>query len=265
MQATAERLENTWPNQAHAGQGPFFRSASYEEALARAHFLVEHRKLLGLFVGESGTGRSSLFVDFAHQLRRIGLQVACLHLYGVSADEMLWQLAASLGINPPADATTGKLWRSITDALAAARFQQQHVVMLLDDVDRAQPKVLTAIMRIAKCDPAAVGNQTLVLGCHSDRITAIGPALLDLATLRIELGSWSADETEQYLRASLQATEIECASDVGARLYELSAGVPRRAQQLLDLALVATQAQDSHLLENSLLDAVAGQLAVRYV
>jgi type II secretory pathway predicted ATPase ExeA len=264
MQATAEKLSNTWPRESLASGELLFRGASFIESLARAHFLVERRKLLGLLVGEAGSGRSTLLVTLADELRRGGIRVARLHLYGVSADEMLWALAAELGLNPRPDATTGRLWREITDSLAAARFEQQHVAMLLDDVDRAQPDAIAALLRIAKCDPAAEGQQTLILGCRSDRVAALGSALLELAALRIELCPWSASETEEYLARTLRNAskpKIHATHEAAARLYELSAGMPRRVHQLLDLAVVAAQAQAARCIDRSLLDAVDSQLA----
>ncbi|MCG8585260.1 MAG: AAA family ATPase [Pirellulales bacterium] len=259
MSGPTEKIENAWPDSAVAAR-PLFRSASHEEALARAHFLVEHRKLLGLVAGQSGTGRSSLFVALADELRRKATRVACLHLYGVSADEMLWQLAAELKLNPKVDIGIGQLWRQITDALAAARFEQRHVVVLFDDVDRAQADVVPAIMRIAKCDPAAIGQQTLVLGCHVDRVATLGASLLELATLRIELRSWSVDEVGEYLTH----VPVESAAGVAAQLHELSDGNPRRVSQLLDLGLVAAQAQGHGVLDCALINAVEGQLAVSH-
>ena len=268
MQASTDKHENIGPGPALLSERSLFRSAAHEEALARAHFLVDQRKLLGIFVGPSGTGRSSLLVELADELRREGLRVARLNLFGCTADELLLQLAAALGVNPIADASIGQLWHAISDALAAARFEQQHVVMLLDDVDRAQSDALSAIMRIAKCDPAAVGQQTLVLGCHAEREASLGHALLELATLRIELGAWSVAETTEFLSRQLQAADIttnDSTSAAAARLQELTAGVPRHVDQLVDLAIVAAQAQNAETIDASLIEAIAGQLAVAYV
>jgi type II secretory pathway predicted ATPase ExeA len=260
MQATTTKIENAWPS----GGSPSFHSASHEEGLARAHFLVDQCKQLGLLVGDSGSGKTTLLAALAEELRRSGRRVASVNLYALSSDEVLWKLAAALGLNPAGDATVGQLWREITDLLAAARFQQQHVVLLFDDVDRAQPDVLTSLVRLNKCDPAAVGQQTMVLACRTDRVTTLGDGLLELATLRIELAVWSAEETAQYLESRAEAEQLAAAPEAAEQLHELSAGVPRRVSQLLDLAIVAAKASAIGTIDVSLLRAVDGQLAVSH-
>ena len=263
MQAPTAQAENTWPASATDGADAPLQSASHVEGLARAHFLVDQRKQLGLVVGDSGSGKSTLLSALAQELQRTGRRVALVNLYALSADEMLWQLASQLGLSPQGDATVGQLWREITDSLAAARFEQQHVVLLFDDVDRAQPDVLTSLVRLTKYDPTAAGRQTLVLACRTDRVATLGNSLLELATLRIELASWTHRECEEYLVRRAAAAELTTTPDAAAQLHELSAGVPRRVGQLLDLAIVAAQASCGTL-DVALFNAVDGQLAVSH-
>ena len=44
---------------------------------------------------------------------------------------------------------------------------------------------------------------TIVLSAQPNRIDRIGPRLLDLAELRIDVEPWEEDETSAYVKASL--------------------------------------------------------------
>ena len=71
--------------------------------------------------------------------------------------------------------------------------------------------------------------------------------MLGLADLRIDIEPWGRDETEKYLRASLAQAGCRTAvfaEPALARLQELSHGIPRRINQLADLALLAGAGQD---------------------
>ena len=88
----------------------FFMNAPQEEALARLHFLVDHRRRLGLLEGPAGCGKTML-MDIAGRIRQQGRQVVTMNLMGLDAGEFLWRLAAGLGANPAWIPSLGALAR----------------------------------------------------------------------------------------------------------------------------------------------------------
>jgi len=225
----------------------FFQSPTHEEALARLHFLIEQRRRLGLLVGPSGSGKSLLLKYIAEQLRRKGLPVARLSLYGVEPAEMLCQLAAGWGLTLDPSDSMMALWRAIGDRLAEYRYQQLSAVVLLDDADQAGGDVLRPIVRLAHYDTGIDAGLTIVLAGRGDGMAKLDESLLELAALRIDLEPWTQAETEAYLGTMLaQAGRPSRVFDkpAMARLHELSCGVPRRAAQLADFALLAGAGQN---------------------
>jgi type II secretory pathway predicted ATPase ExeA len=224
----------------------YYQSPTHEEALARLHFLVEQRRRLGLLMGPDGSGKSFLLEIFAEQLRRSGRPTAKVNLLAIEPGEMLWLLALQLGLNPDPTNSLAVLWRLVTDRLLEYRIQQIETVILLDDADQASRQVLTHVVRLAQCDPSPESRLTLVLAGQQEQMGRIGDRLLALADLRIDIEPWAQADTDNYLKASL--AQAGCDAPVFAepalvRLQELSHGIPRRLNQLADLALLAGAGQ----------------------
>ena len=224
----------------------FYQSPTHEEALARLQFLVHQQRRLGLLVGPPGSGKSLLLEVFAAQLRRIARPVAKLSLLGLEPAELLWLIAAGWGLSLESTQSLAALWRAVTDRLIEYRYQQLEAVVLLDDADLASPQVLAQVARLAQHDPSPDARLTIVLSGREEEMGRIGDRLLGLADLRIDIEPWGRDDTENYLKASLAQAGCRAAvfaEPALARLQELSNGIPRRINQLADLALLAGAGQ----------------------
>jgi type II secretory pathway predicted ATPase ExeA len=246
----------------------FYPSPAHEEALARLEFLVDGEHRLGLLLGGGGTGKSLVLQVFADRLRRSGRPVAAAGLVGIEPRELLWQLAAGLGLHPEPSLPPWGLWRLLSDRLSEYRYQHLQAVFLLDDADHASAEVLTQVMRLVKCDPGVGSGLTVVMAGQEQRIGRLGADLLELAELRIDLGCWEQGETEKYVEAALaHAGRTAPAFNPAAmtRLYELSAGVPRRIAQLADLALVAGASQHLNRIDADTVDCVSQELTGKSV
>jgi len=218
------------------------QSPTHEEALARLQFLVKNHRRLGLLTGPSGSGKSLVLETFAEQLRRRGLPVAKMSLLGVEPAEMLLLLAVGLKLNPEPSTSMVGLWRVITDRLAEFYYQRLETVILLDDADCADSRVLAQVARLARHDSASETRLTLVLAGRGEKIGCLGDHLLELAELRIDLEPWDQADTANFLETSLvqagRKSPVFSQSAIG-RLHELTRGIPRRVSQLADLSLLA--------------------------
>lgn len=243
----------------------FFPSPTHDEALARLHFLVDERRRLGLLMGVPGSGKSLLLQVFAEQLRRGGRQVARLNLLGVGPAEMLYLLAAGFELNRDPSDSVAALWRAVTDRLTEYRYQQLNTIVLLDDADQAESRVLTQVTRLAQYDPSPQSRLTIVLAGQRERTGRLGRRLLELAELRIDLEPWERSETEQFISTCLAQAGRESpvfADPAVARLHELSSGIPRRVTQLADLALLAGAATELQQIDADVVESVYRELGV---
>ena len=241
----------------------FHPSPTHDEALARLQFLVQQRRRLGLLLGPSGSGKSLLLEVLASQLRQAARPVAKLSLLGVEPGEMLSLVAAGWGVSLEPTATLATMWRSVADRLAEYRYQQLEAVVLLDDADQADRDVLQHVTRLVRFD-ASDTRLTVVLAGRCEAMMKLGPRLLDLADLRIDVEPWEPTDTEQFLQSVLaQAGQHSQVFDpqAVARLHELSEGIPRRVSQLADLALVAGASQHLTLIDAGVIEEVYRELA----
>jgi general secretion pathway protein A len=253
------------PFRACLDPGLFYESPTHEEALARLHFLVDERRRLGLLLGAAGSGKSLLFEVFAGQLRRSGSAVAKMSLLGLSPAEMLWQSIADLGGGAERGESIGPLWQTLTDRVTELRYERRDTVFLLDDADRAGPDVLAQLTRLAKFDRLPEARLTVVLAGRRDAARNLGPDLLEMVELRIDVECWEQTDTENYVKQSLARAGARApvfADQALARLQQLTDGVPRRVSQLADLALLAGAGQAVDQIDADLVESVYQELAL---
>ena len=243
----------------------FFASPGHEEALARMHFLIEEHRRLGLLLGPSGCGKSLLLEMIDRRVRTWGRVAAKMSLLGVQPADFLAMVVDKLHIVVPRNAPVWQVWQYLERRLRENRYQQLETVLLLDDADQASPEVLTQVARIAKYDLSPDSRLTLILAGQADRIGRIGETLLDLAELRIDVPPWQLDDTQGFLKCSLeqaggQASVID--HEAAQRMHELAGGCPRRVQHLADLALLAAAGSDLESVGVDTVDAACEQLGV---
>jgi len=253
------------PFPSHWDGRTFYQSPTHEEALARLHFLVERHRQLGLLLGPAGSGKSLLLRFFKGELGRRGAATASMNLFGVGPEDLLPRLAEHLELLVPASAGKAALWRMITDRLAEYRYERRDTVLLFDDADQAAPPVLTQLARLIKHDFSAGGCSTVVLAGRPERLGHLGPQLLELAELRVDLEPWEPTQTRQFLETSLAGAGREApvfTPTATQRLHELGQGVPRRISQLADLSLLAGAGAELPLVDADTVEAVHEELAV---
>ena len=222
----------------------------------------------GAALGPDGSGKSFLLEVFAAQFRRGGRPAAKVNLLAIEPAEMLWLVALELGLNPEPTHSTAALWRMVTDRLLENRYQQIETAILLDDADQASREVLAQVARLAQYDCTADSRLTLVLAGQQEQIGRVGDRLLGLAELRIDIEPWEQAETENYLKTSLAQAGCEAAvfaEPAVARLQELSQGIPRRINQLADLALLAGAGQDLPQIDAEVVESAYRELGVAQV
>lgn len=243
----------------------FFASPTHDEALARLLFLVEDGRRVGLLLGPHGSGKSVVLDVLRRELRKTGVTVALLGLLGLDEDEVLWQLAAACGLNPPTGATRNWLWRNLQDFLTIERHQQRATALLFDDAHEATPEVLALLSRFLDWDQTPESRLTVVLAAAPDLAARLGQRVLQLAELRVSLEPWDAHDTADYLRAMLTAAggPVEAfRDDALERVHSLANGNPRRVAQLANLALLAGAGRELPQVDADTVQGVYDELAL---
>ncbi len=219
---------------------------SFCEALARLHYLADHNRRVGLLVGEGGSGKSLLLSTYAHQVAKHGWSVASVNLTGLEIDELLWSVAAQLGVNPHIDESRHRLWRAVVDRLTEHDYRKQRTVLLFDDADEASTELLIQVIRLIQANSSPAAMLTVVLAADARHVDLLGPRLLGLCDLKIELERWNEEDTAAFVESCLSRAGREhpvFQPSATSRLHELAGGVPRRISQLAELSLLAGAGQ----------------------
>lgn len=219
--------------------------------MARLNYLFEHRRRAGIVLGPSGVGKTALLARFARDIRRAGHDAVLIDLLGTSDGEFLWNVASRLAAAAQPNESRIRLWRAIADRLFENRLLGVQTVMLFDNVDDANPDVLTLITRLLRCENSPESALTCALSAKAGNLCRLGTNLLELIDLRIDLEEWSMAETVKFLENQPAAADNAACSFTPAaleRLHELSAGTPRKILQLADLShLAATVTAAEHV------------------
>ena len=237
----------------------YFQSATHEEALARLHFIVQHNRRLGLLLGEFGTGKTFIVELLAKQLRRAGCHVSKINLLGIDRDEFLWSLATSLCGQVNHQSTHVALWRSVKDRLATLRYQRIATVLLFDDADECESEVLTTINRLVQFEQHQDSRLNIVLSCATKQVQLVGHRILELCEIPIELESLERIETNDYVHSALSRAGRDAptfSSDALHRLHELSRGVPRAINQLVEICLLVGAAEELEVIDGETVNSV---------
>ncbi len=244
--------------------GRYFLGPTHEEAFSRLLFLWEQQRRLGLLMGPTGSGKTSLLRHFARQVQRCGAPAAMLSLIGLEPGEALARIAADFAMSLSPTAPLPRLWHAIEDRLAEFAYEQVSVVILCDDADQASPSVIEHVQRLIVSSTAGC-KLTVVLSGRLEQIGRVGRRLLESADLRIDLPPWTREETSAMVAEFLAAEPSDCprfSADAVERLYALSRGLPRRICHLADMALVVAQGRGEAEIGPDLIDVVHDELGL---
>ena len=108
-----------------------------------------------------------------------------------------------MGIADRIAAIAARALASVTNRLIEHRYQQLETVVLLDDVDQADPRTLQHVARLVRFDPSPDMRLTVVFAGRQECLGKLGQSLLSLADLRIDVEPWQRADTEQYVTTLL--------------------------------------------------------------
>jgi len=252
------------PFPAHGDPRSFFHSPMHEEALARLNFVVEQRRRVGLLLGPGGSGKTAVLDVAARQLRRRGYLSAVISLLGLTGTEFFWRLARDVGVDCDATDEVSSNWPRLQDRLTELTYENAETVVMLDDVQEAEPDTRRMIVRLAQMASSG-GPLTVIAAASESHLADVDPRLLDLCSLRIDLLPLEVEDTTALLQHALEQAGGRADTfqpQAVARIQELSGGKVRRVRQLAELALLAGAGQELQSIDAATVDAVYEELDV---
>lgn len=193
-------------------------TAPQQAAAARLHEVVR-RGGIAILCGPAGTGKSMLLLRLAGELEH-QRTIPCLGPTGVA------QAAECL--------------RTANQDASARR--KQPLVLLVDDADAAPDATMLA--DLVSQMPAAGG---LVLAGEGRLLTLLArqPVVEQQVSLRAVLRPWSETESRDLIAARLPSLlALANATELGQRMHELTAGIPRLLVRLIETVAMVLAASD---------------------
>jgi len=218
----------------------YYPSSSHEGALLKLRYVVEQRKGAAVLVGDHGVGKTFLTHVLTQALDDESVRVARIVAPRLPADELFAYLAVQLDANPDRDGLHPDL---LPRRLRQLSKSGQHPVLILDEAHLLEYEHLERLQLLLNYrDELEIDFSVLLVGLpvllsHVRRL----PGLDSRISVRSTIRAMDAGETADYVRHRLQMSGRDAAAFTDETLQllgELSGGIPRRLNQVCDLALL---------------------------
>jgi len=240
----------------------YFECPTYDEALSRLLFIIEHQKHCGVLFGPPGAGKSMLLERLIHIVRRSQRELAVVDAHGRSERDFLWEMCGVLGMAPQYEDSSFILWRRVLDQLQAARGFELPAVLVIDHADQGGENCGGLIPRLIHLAQSG-RNITLILAMRARHVIELPESAREASDIRVELGWLNRRQSGQFVRAlydSVGDSAPHFQEPAIDRLFQLSQGSPRLLSQLSELSLLAAISDEQETVTAELIDIAANDL-----
>ena len=245
----------------------FYPGKSHHSAMLRLKYGLDNFAGPGLIMGLSGTGKSTLVRRFAADNASMR---PFIHVVfpALACDDLLRMIASELtGVTHDVSSTTDVVLREIQRSLRSFSELGQTPLLCIDDAhllsDDALQFVVQPLLNMSESD-ATLSLSILLAGLPvlSSRLRKVGE-LSERIGVTTPLTGFTASETAEYVVGRLTQTggrEDIFSEQALHRLFEVTAGNPRRINRLCDMALLVGYADQLSQITEQQIDAVSAEL-----
>jgi type II secretory pathway predicted ATPase ExeA len=257
--------------------GGMFAGHSQREALARIEFLAGNSKSLGILVGESQTGKSTLLRHLCLRGRLARWNIDPIYLHAQSSGDalqrrgddsaegtatitagMLQQIASVIGL---ASSNDGISLHTIQQRMDAILRTGVRLALLIDDASKQRHAVVQLLQSLGR----QIASIPIILTCQRLSEGRLLSESIGGWPLRIELATWPLEDVRQFIAHQLHQRGLTSSlinDQAIVRIHELSDGYPGRVDRLLELALHARAGHQLQHIPSNLIDMVASELMI---
>lgn len=242
-----------------------YLSRGHREALARLLYVAEEREI-ALLTGEVGCGKTTLSRALMDTL---GDEYRFCFIVNprLSAVEFLRSIARAFSPLPPADDKESIL-NQISDAVFMLHNEGVSAVLVIDEAQLIADREIFDEIRLLTNFQLDDRNliTIIIMGQPELRTMLANPVFEPLRqriTMQFHLAPLEMDDVQEYLDCRLEVAGGDpglFSPDAVQRIYELSAGVPRRINQIATNAILEGYGRDVALIDSAVVDAVAAEL-----
>lgn len=238
-----------------------YTGGTIEEAMARCDFLADQDQKLGIIIGPSGIGKTTLLGCFSSKRNSQFPRdlVVAVDMRGVDSESISTRIAKALGISVQNESK--ECWTEVQDHLFARSCIGHHTILLLDNFVEIHDHSGQALAKLW----SSKANWSTVVSVDDETMVHLPRWLLEQCDLKIELPPWDLGQTADYFTFALAKQggrkDLFDAQSI-TRIQELSDGIPRRINQIAGLALVAGAVRKCQSIHAELVDQVCEEFTI---
>ncbi len=221
-----------------------YYSQNHEEALSRMIYAIRERKGAAILTGEYGSGKTLLSRVLFEELSREWYTTALIFNPILPPLDLIREIIYQLGGNIDNLLTKADLLRGLNEILISNHQEGKNTVILIDEAQAINEESSFEELRLFlnfQLDDAFL--LTLILMGQPDLKEKINklPQLKQRLQIRYHLKALTEEQTGEYVRHRLEVAGAHGAvfnEDSYIEIYRYSGGIPRRINNLCDMALL---------------------------
>lgn len=245
----------------------FFPSAGHQRAMSYLRYGLEQGEGFVVITGHVGTGKTLLIQTLLSELSNQDIAFARIATANLSADRVPAVVASALGLSFEGKSKEALL-RSLERALVKARKQLEHVLLIVDEAQTLQRDVLEEFRILSNLEVGGkallqvflIGQTELQLGLRKRNMRQLRQRIV----ASYHLQPLSASDTREYIEYRLNACEWDglpaITEDAYERVHEVTEGVPRKINILMDRILLFGSLEDIDSFDSSHVSMVMEEL-----
>ena len=246
----------------------FYRSQGHKRALAYMRYGLQQEQGFIVVTGDVGTGKTMLVNNLFREIEGQGVVAAKIVSSNVKDLDLLRLIAAEFDI-PFERASKANLLHELEAYFKACREDGKRVLLVMDEAQNLPRSALEELRMLSNFDDNGVPLvQSFLLGQREFRGILRAPGLEQLRQRVIaayHLKPLSAVEIKLYIEHRMRRVgwnnDPIIDEAVYQRIYQATAGVPRRINTLFDRTLLNCYLDDGHVINRQVLDAVCEEVA----
>lgn len=220
-------------------------SEQHNEALTRLKYCVMSRNACAMLTGVFGTGKTLLAQALLESLPSDQYVKAFIFNPQLSATELLYEIIYQLGIRDQAPTSKTEALHRLSDILNDSYSEGRHTVIIVDEAHLIEDRLIFEELRLLLNFQRKEGFllTLILLGQPELREKIAHQKPFDQRiSIRFHLKGLREEETHQYILHRLRvAGAVRQIFDQEAihAVHESTGGIPRRINQVCDLALLS--------------------------
>ncbi len=220
----------------------FYLSKSHEEALTRLLYAIRMRKGGAVVSGDIGCGKTTLAKVCLEELSPDQFDIGLIVNPNLEAEEFLQEVLYQLGVNETADSKV-KCLRLIHEKMIRNVDDKKETLLIIDEAHLLIPAALEELRLLLNCQMNDRFLITIVLLGQPelrDKIHSL-EQLDQRLPIKYHLSPFDLNDSVKYIhfRQKKAGREDNAFSQKAMeRIYENAKGVPRKINNLCDLALL---------------------------